>query len=208
MLRAWMADTGSKRWSVGLNFVQWQKNSSHHRTIGRSPYKALFGCDPKLGLSTSNIPQSLTQNLRSEEDVQNLVIDDNNNLDDVNNHDNNSRSDNNNTATMTTSTTYEHECRECGSVFDSRYSVNCDVCNLCHKETSIQQQRADSKIRMVAAAEKMLSSTKRKLPKYKIGDCVLLSVPKVDRGPSDPQNIVCVITDQKEEVNQPDRVTD
>ncbi|KAH0568566.1 hypothetical protein KQX54_021209 [Cotesia glomerata] len=39
----------------------------------------------------------------------------------------------------------------------------------------------------------------------KISDCVLLAVPKVDRGPSDPQNIVCVITDQKEE---PLRVTD
>eukprot|EP00102_Acyrthosiphon_pisum_P013097 XP_008182522.1 PREDICTED: KRAB-A domain-containing protein 2-like [Acyrthosiphon pisum] len=38
MLRAWMADNKSKKWSVGLNFVQFQKNSSFHRTIGRSPY--------------------------------------------------------------------------------------------------------------------------------------------------------------------------
>ncbi|KAH0561139.1 hypothetical protein KQX54_013655 [Cotesia glomerata] len=33
----------------------------------------------------------------------------------------------------------------------------------------------------------------------KIGDYVLLAVPKVDRSPSDTQNIVCVITDQKGE---------
>ncbi|KAL4090899.1 hypothetical protein QTP88_025657 [Uroleucon formosanum] len=56
MLRAWMKDNKTKKWSIGLKFVQFQKNSSHHRIIGRSPYKELFGCDPKIGLSTSNLP--------------------------------------------------------------------------------------------------------------------------------------------------------
>ncbi|XP_025414391.1 KRAB-A domain-containing protein 2-like [Sipha flava] len=59
MLRAWMKDNKSKKWSVGLKFVQFQKNSSHHRIIGRSPYKALFGCEPKVGLTTSNLPQEV-----------------------------------------------------------------------------------------------------------------------------------------------------
>jgi hypothetical protein len=37
MLRAW--NNKSKKWSVGLKFVQFQKNSLHHRIIGQSPYK-------------------------------------------------------------------------------------------------------------------------------------------------------------------------
>jgi hypothetical protein len=62
MLRAWMKDNKSKKWSVGLKFVQFQKNSSYHRIIGRSPYKALFGCELKVGLMTSNLPQEVLKN--------------------------------------------------------------------------------------------------------------------------------------------------
>ncbi|XP_029348381.1 KRAB-A domain-containing protein 2-like, partial [Acyrthosiphon pisum] len=72
MLRTWMADNKSKKWSVGLNFVQFQKNSSFHRTIGRSPYKALFGNDPKIGLSTSNLPSDLLKKLTTEEDLEHI----------------------------------------------------------------------------------------------------------------------------------------
>jgi len=31
MLRAWMKDNKTKKWSIGLQFIQFQKNSSHHR---------------------------------------------------------------------------------------------------------------------------------------------------------------------------------
>lgn len=70
MLRAWMKDNKIKKWSIGLMFVQFQKNSSHHRIIGRSPYKALFGCDPKVGLSTSNLPLEVIKKLTAEEDLE------------------------------------------------------------------------------------------------------------------------------------------
>jgi len=43
MLRAWMKDNKTKKWSVGLQFVQFRKKSSYHRVIGRSPYMALLG---------------------------------------------------------------------------------------------------------------------------------------------------------------------
>lgn len=57
MLRSWMSDNNSTEWSLGCYFVQFQKNSSHHRTIGRSPYKALFGHDPVIGLSSTYLPR-------------------------------------------------------------------------------------------------------------------------------------------------------
>jgi hypothetical protein len=54
-----MADNKSKKWSIGINFVQFQKNSSFHRTIGRSHYNILFGNVPEIRLSTSNLPTDL-----------------------------------------------------------------------------------------------------------------------------------------------------
>ncbi|KAL4141348.1 hypothetical protein QTP88_004003 [Uroleucon formosanum] len=72
MLRAWMKDNKNKKSSIGLKFVQFQKNSSHHRIIGHSPYKALFGCDPKIGLSTSNLPLEVIKKLTAEEDLEEI----------------------------------------------------------------------------------------------------------------------------------------
>ncbi|KAL4120448.1 hypothetical protein QTP88_013139 [Uroleucon formosanum] len=72
MLRAWMADNIFKKWSVGLTFVQFQKNNSFHRTIGRSPYKALFGNNPKIGLSTSNLPSDLLKKLTTKKDLEHI----------------------------------------------------------------------------------------------------------------------------------------
>ncbi|CAG2221774.1 unnamed protein product [Mytilus edulis] len=42
---------------------------SHHRTINQSPYKALFGSDPKVGLSSSALPKELLDTLETEEDL-------------------------------------------------------------------------------------------------------------------------------------------
>jgi len=72
MLRAWMKDNKTKKWSIGLKFVQFQKNSSHHWIIGRSHNKALFGYDPKVGLSTSNLPLEVIKNLTIEEDLEEI----------------------------------------------------------------------------------------------------------------------------------------
>ncbi|XP_029341461.1 KRAB-A domain-containing protein 2-like [Acyrthosiphon pisum] len=73
MIRAWMRDNQSKKWSLGLQFVQFQKNSSFHRIIGRSPYKALFGCDPKIGLSSSNLPSEIIKKLTTEEHLADIL---------------------------------------------------------------------------------------------------------------------------------------
>lgn len=36
MIQCWCKDNETSRWSVGLKFVQFQKNNSHHRGIGKS----------------------------------------------------------------------------------------------------------------------------------------------------------------------------
>ena len=77
MLQGWMFDNDSKQWTVGLPFVQWQKNSLHHRTIGRSPYRALFGFESKLGFASTSIPLSIAKELQREEELEDLLATEN-----------------------------------------------------------------------------------------------------------------------------------
>ncbi|CAG2246400.1 unnamed protein product [Mytilus edulis] len=51
-----------------LNFNMFEK-TSHHSGINRSPYKAMFGCDAKIGLSSSSLPQEILGSLQTEEDL-------------------------------------------------------------------------------------------------------------------------------------------
>jgi hypothetical protein len=46
-----MRENNSTSWKVGLQFVQFNKNNSHHSGINRTPYKAMFGSDAKMGLN-------------------------------------------------------------------------------------------------------------------------------------------------------------
>ena len=74
MIITWTQENKNSHWSEGLRFVQFQKNRSYHRTIEQSPYKALFGSDPKVGLSSSAIPKELLDTLETEEDLNSVVV--------------------------------------------------------------------------------------------------------------------------------------
>lgn len=73
ILRAWMIDKNSTKWSEGLRFCQLQKNKSLHSDIKQSPFEALFGRKAKMGLSSSNFPNALLAKLDTEEDLFELV---------------------------------------------------------------------------------------------------------------------------------------
>lgn len=72
MLRIWMEENKTSNWSVGCYFVQWQKNTSYHRIIGRTPYKSLYGADPKIGLRSTNLPPEILDKILTEEDLLSL----------------------------------------------------------------------------------------------------------------------------------------
>jgi hypothetical protein len=76
MLTAWMRDNESKKWSIGIKFVQLQKNSALNKGIGRSPYEALFGKCATVGLtSETKIPKEILATLEKEEDLLKLQND-------------------------------------------------------------------------------------------------------------------------------------
>ncbi|KAI4459926.1 ribonuclease h superfamily [Holotrichia oblita] len=68
-LKTWIKDNNSTKWTEGCYFIQWQKNSSYHRIIKQSPYKALFG----VGLSSSSLPSEVIQDITSEEESENVI---------------------------------------------------------------------------------------------------------------------------------------
>jgi len=55
-----------------VTFIQFRKNRSYHSGIKRSPYKALFGSHPKIGLDVLSSPE-VVKTLRTEEDLQHVL---------------------------------------------------------------------------------------------------------------------------------------
>ena len=71
MLIAWLGDNNTADWPAGLRFVQFSKNSSHHTGIKQSPYQALFGTAPRVGLRSTNLPEEILRIMVTEEDLFN-----------------------------------------------------------------------------------------------------------------------------------------
>lgn len=74
MLRAWMHDNKSTSWSIGCNFVQWQKNNFFHRVIGRSPFKSVFGTELKHAFKSIGLSWYSIIGITTEEEMENLVF--------------------------------------------------------------------------------------------------------------------------------------
>ncbi|XP_037787451.1 KRAB-A domain-containing protein 2-like [Penaeus monodon] len=73
MLVAWMGDNNTTDWSIGIKFVQFQKNSSLHAGIRRSPYVAMFQCEAKVGLTSSSLPDEVIQRMQCVDDLLNVL---------------------------------------------------------------------------------------------------------------------------------------
>src|ERR1051325_8704923 len=69
MLIAWLGDNNCSDWPVGLKFVQFSKNSSFHSGIKQSPYMAMFGSDPRVGLRSIALPTEILERMVSEDDL-------------------------------------------------------------------------------------------------------------------------------------------
>ena len=52
MLKCIIRESESEDWAENLERIQWAKNMCHHRVINMAPYKAVFGQDPPITMST------------------------------------------------------------------------------------------------------------------------------------------------------------
>ncbi|XP_041377319.1 KRAB-A domain-containing protein 2-like [Gigantopelta aegis] len=66
ILVCWLGDNNT---TVGLTFVQFQKNSSLYSGIKCSLFAALLGSGARTGLSSSSLPPEVLHRLQSEDDL-------------------------------------------------------------------------------------------------------------------------------------------
>lgn len=66
---SWLGDNVSSDWPMGIRYVQFQKNSSYRSGIKRSPYKAPFGVEPRVGLCSTPLPNEVLETMVTEDDL-------------------------------------------------------------------------------------------------------------------------------------------
>ncbi|XP_050316173.1 uncharacterized protein LOC126750568 [Anthonomus grandis grandis] len=67
-----LTDSQTTKWSEGLRYIQFMKNRAFHSGIKQSPYKAMFGAELKVGLSTTSLPSELLKDIADEDDLRKL----------------------------------------------------------------------------------------------------------------------------------------
>ncbi|XP_063592517.1 uncharacterized protein LOC134769708 [Penaeus indicus] len=168
---AWMGDNTTDC-SIGIKFVQFQRNSSLHAGIRRSPYADMFGCKAKVGLTSSSLPDEVIQRMQCEDDLL---------------------------AVLTTGQNGEEpgpvpNAESAEVHFDmERASPEND---LSHRENNIIAQRKGAHTSQLAQAERMVKRTRIDLAAGELLDYVAVTITLVDRGRGDPRNILGVVLER------------
>ncbi|XP_068200601.1 KRAB-A domain-containing protein 2-like [Palaemon carinicauda] len=180
------------QWSNGLRFVQWQKNTSFHSGIGRTPYEAMYGEKPHLGISAVNIPEEIMEGMETEKQLAEALC-----L--VNEEDQNVEQGR-------SAESCAINCNSCGQNIPCHPSGQCCstvndnaddpvLCCLCNRNRSIQAERKESKMQQEKQAKKMKDKSVQRFKPALAGDTVMVPIPLVDRGRAEFANTKAIITE-------------
>ncbi|KAL1497344.1 hypothetical protein ABEB36_008326 [Hypothenemus hampei] len=112
----------------------------------------MYGTDPKIGLSSSNLPDEILKDINSEKELKDEI------------------------------TTSEEMLPEI---------------IIQEEEKAVKKNRTESFNNQSIAAKKMKLSSNGKFQKLPVGSPIVVSVPKIDRGPLDDRNITAFIVDER-----------
>lgn len=193
MLFTGMSDYVTTQWSEGLRFVQFMKNRSYHSGIKMSPYEALFGSHPKVGLEASSLPDSILARLQSEEELEEALS-----SCDILTQDQSTPAEFSQPITdeipLQTSSSSDETCSFCDSKTDSHLPS----CPLSVRKTSILAKRKQSKDGLTQQAKQRKLQSDRNFPNPIIGDTVRVTIPQFDRGKTDARNVLACILEVTE----------
>ena len=164
MVRAWMVDNETKNWSQGLRFCQFQKNTSLHSAIKQSPFEAMFGHVAKIGLSSSNLPNSVIESINSEEDLLQILKND----------ESETEKENDEESEVEVSSENEEE-------------------SIRLKRAKIQENQQSAIEGLEKQAKRMLFESNNKFPPLERGMCVTIPIPDFDRSKADFRNHIGVV---------------
>ncbi|XP_061724387.1 uncharacterized protein LOC133530493 [Cydia pomonella] len=183
MLASWMHDNKSTNRSNGLKFVQFMKNRAFHSGIKQSPYQAMFGTKPKVGLTTSKFPLEIINGLNNEEELQLAITELNRNFSDNDNAGNQDEQENNDT----------EEVGEDEDDDDDGENVEQETINHNSKETMILEAREKAHCNLAKQAKRMKTASDQSHPPLKVGDNLIIPIPDVDKGKADLRNVIGVV---------------
>ena len=185
-------------WTVGLEFVQQQKNCAHHTGINRTPNKAMFGEDHKVGLTSSSLPPEILERLKSEDDLLQL-------LQPPSSTNTVSTSDEPNVQVSATRAEVDEQPSVSGeqppalvSESTSPPAVSKNSAPIDKPLEDISNQCKRARETQSSQAERMVKRSRIDLKAGEVGDNVAVPIPMVDRGRGDPRNIIGVIVDRDE----------
>jgi transposase InsO family protein len=207
MLIAWLGDNQSTDWSVGLKFVQFSKNTSYHTGIKQSPYLALFGGNPRVGLRSTALPTEILERMVSEDDL----------IAAFNPHQ--TSDDASNTTTVGSTPTTPSASSSAADITQTTSSASGTAVDIAPtasntsndtidnapassevaiepNQEQINMQRKRARASLVQQAERMVKRSRVVHAPGHPGDNVTVPIPMVDRGRGDPRNIMGVIMDR------------
>ncbi|GFS16687.1 KRAB-A domain-containing protein 2 [Elysia marginata] len=217
-----MQENKTKRWSVGLKFVQWQVNVSRHETTGHSPFKVTFGQDPQVGLGSSVLPKNALCEITTEEELETFLAESETGTDTsvmeavsatAERDEETATGTEDETGTDTTvieavsmtaereeetATGTENETRtedETGTDTAVIEAVSATAELEEEFETHIEsfhEVRVTADKGQSKSADRMIYCGRHLLRPLFVGQCATLRIPDVDRGPSDPKNLLVV----------------
>lgn len=168
MIITWMKDNNTTKWSEGLRFIQFMKNKAFHRGIGRSPYEAMFGCSPKVGIS-SNTPDNILKVLNTDKSLNNKI---NKDLE-------------------------KNNCKICKHIFmENEGNTEEELCQLCINKENISNKREEAKECLERQAKRMKLQSDMSHPPALQGCNVRVKIPDVDRSKCDPQSIIAIVLEK------------
>jgi hypothetical protein len=180
MLISWMGDNNSTDWPVGLKFVQFMKNTSQHSGIKQTPYSALFGGNPRVGLRSTTLPTEILERLVTEDDFFAAFQPGPSQADDV----------------APAPSTPAAEANDIAPVDSESAPVPSTSNDSAPELSSIESSRKRARSRLIQQAQRMVKRSRLQHAPGNPGDNVTVPIPLVDRGRGDPRNIMGVILDR------------
>jgi hypothetical protein len=187
LLACWQKDNQCIKWSEGLRFIQWQKNTRYHSGIGRSPYEAFYGQKPHLGLAASNLPEEVQKELVTEEQLEEAlgVTAGVSNL---------SEEEEENQLVIEEQLEGASNLAEESLEDVPDLTVVDEASPLTTRMLNIKAERNAAREVQLKQAEKMKSISIQRYKPAEIGDSVMVNIPLVDRGRGEFPNVKAVIT--------------
>lgn len=221
MLASWMQDNDTTNWSNGIRFVQFMKNRALHSGIKQSPYKAMFGIEPRVGLMTSTLPRDIIGDIRDENDLENALkkinmMDSTNNAETepvascsgqhqiitrTKREDTESSSKTRGESPITAEASESDNEAEASTTVESLIiplnDKNLEVVKDVNRQIIISRETAHQNLKK-QAKRMTLASDAIHVP-VEIGDNVIIRIPDVDRAKADLRNIVGVVLQKDEQ---------